>query len=87
MAPKRQKKVTKLASKRKSRAKVNKPTSRQPNLISDLIDVSGQAFVLTVERTWKPAVRANLQVIFGQAALFMAFELPEDTEPAPIFKA
>ena len=83
MAPKRQKKVTKLASKRKFRAKVKKPTFGQPDLISDLID----AAALTVEPAGQPAVRANLQVIFGQAALFMACELPDDTEPAPIFKA
>jgi hypothetical protein len=87
MALKRQKKVTKLASKRKSCAKVNKPTSRQPDLISNLVDVSGQASALTVEPAWKPAVGVNLQIIFRQAALFMAFELPDDTEPAPIFKA
>jgi Protein of unknown function (DUF4089) len=89
MAPKRQKKVTKLASKRKSRTKVNEPVSHshQPDFIGDLIDIGGQASALTIEPAWKPAVRANLQVIFGQATLFMAFELPDDTEPAPIFKA
>jgi hypothetical protein len=55
--------------------------------LNDLIEPGAELFELNVEPAWKPAVRANLQVIFGQAALFMAFELPEDTEPAPIFKA
>jgi hypothetical protein len=52
-----------------------------------LIDASGKAFELTIESAWKPAIHTNLQVIFGQATLFMAFELPDDAEPAPIFKA
>jgi hypothetical protein len=55
--------------------------------LSDLIEPSGQLIELNIEPAWKPAVRANLQVIFRQAALFMAFELPDDAEPAPIFKA
>jgi hypothetical protein len=76
------KKVTKAATGRKSVR-----TSRQPDHLTGLIDASGKAFELTIESAWRPAVRANLQVIFGQAALFMAFELADDAEPAPIFKA
>jgi hypothetical protein len=58
-----------------------------PDPLGDLIEASGQLFELNIEPAWKPAVRANLQVILRQAALFMAFELPDDAEPAPIFKA
>jgi hypothetical protein len=72
-------KVTKAPTRRKS-------VSR-PDHLTDLIDASGKAFELTIESAWRPAVRANLQVIFRQATLFMAFELPDDAEPAPIFKA
>jgi hypothetical protein len=76
------KKVTKAATGRKSVR-----TSRQPDHLTDLIDASGKVFELTIESAWKPAIHANLQVIFRQAALFMAFELPDDAEPASIFKA
>jgi hypothetical protein len=76
------KKVTKAATERKSVT-----ASQQPDHLTDLIDASGKAFELTIESAWRSAVHANLQVIFRQAALFMAFELPDDAEPAPIFKA
>jgi hypothetical protein len=77
------KKVTKAATGRKS----VRAASRQPDHLADLIDASGKVFGLTIESAWRPAVHANLQVIFRQATLFMAFELPDDAEPAPIFKA
>lgn len=75
-------KVTKAATGRKSVR-----SSRQPDHLTDLIDASGKAFELTIESAWRPTIHANLQVIFRQATLFMAFELPDDAEPAPIFKA
>jgi hypothetical protein len=36
---------------------------------------------------WLPAVRTNLDVTLKHAALVAEFELPDDTEPAPIFTA
>jgi hypothetical protein len=58
-----------------------------PDPLSDLIEPNGHLFELNIEPASKPAVRANLQIIFRQATLFMAFELPDDAEPAAIFKA
>jgi hypothetical protein len=55
--------------------------------LCDHIEPGGHLFELNIEPAWKPAIHANLQVIFRQAALFMAFELPDDAEPASIFKA
>ena len=55
--------------------------------LDDLIEAAGAAFGLSIKPEWRSAVRANLHVIFGQAALFAAFELPDDAEPAPVFKA
>ena len=34
-----------------------------------------------------PAVRGNLAVTLRLAALVAAFALPDDAEPAPVFKA
>ena len=59
----------------------------QTRSLDDLIVAGAHALALTVDLAWKPAVRANLQVIFAQATLFTTFELPDDAEPAPIFKA
>jgi hypothetical protein len=57
------------------------------NLLDDLIGAAAETFALTIEPTWKPAVHANLHIILSQAALVTEFELPDGTEPAPIFKA
>ena len=81
MAP-MSKKVAKSPTRRKSVA-----ACHQFDDLTNLIDASSRAFELTIEPAWTPAIHANLRVIFGQAALFMAFELPDDAEPAPIFKA
>ena len=51
------------------------------------IDAAGEALGLTIEPAWKPAVRANLEVTFKLAALVAEKELPDDAEPAPVFKA
>jgi hypothetical protein len=36
---------------------------------------------------WKPAIAANLRVTLAFAEAVEAFPLPDDTEPAPVFKA
>jgi hypothetical protein len=63
------------------------PTHTKGDPLDDLIQAAGPAFGLNIKPEWTSAVRANLQVIFGQAALFAEFDLPDDAEPAPIFKA
>jgi hypothetical protein len=55
--------------------------------LNDLIDAMARMLALPLDPAWKPAVRANLEVTFKQAALFAEFELPDDAEPVSIFKA
>jgi Protein of unknown function (DUF4089) len=61
--------------------------STKPDPLDALIDAAAGALSLTIEPAWKAPVRANLQVILGQAALFAGFALPDDADPAPIFRA
>ena len=51
------------------------------------IDSAAQALGLAVEPEWQEAVRANLEVTFRLAALVAGKELPDDAEPAPVYKA
>jgi hypothetical protein len=51
------------------------------------IDASTQALGLPLDPAWKDAVRGNLQVIFAHAAKVNDFSLPDEAEPAPVFKA
>ncbi len=40
-----------------------------------------------VEKSWMAAVRANLRVTLDQGAMVAEFPLPDDAEPAPVFRA
>jgi len=51
------------------------------------IDSAALALGLPIESAWKSAVRANLEVTFKLAAFVAEKELPDDAEPAPVFKA
>jgi Protein of unknown function (DUF4089) len=81
-APKRLGKSKSPRSKSASRG-----SSPEKTKTDALISAAADALALTIEPAWRPAVRANLQVIFSQAALFAGFALPDDAEPAPIFRA
>jgi hypothetical protein len=54
---------------------------------NEFIAASARALALAVDRAWYPAVRANLVVTWRLAGLVAEFELPDDAEPAPVFRA
>jgi Protein of unknown function (DUF4089) len=51
------------------------------------IDSAAAALGIPVDPAWKPTIRANLDVTFKLAALVDEKGLPDDAEPAPVFKA
>ncbi len=51
-----------------------------------ILAVTG-ALNLKVEKSWLRAVRSNLRVTLDQAAMVAEFPLPDDAEPAPVFRA
>jgi len=55
--------------------------------LDDYIDAVSKALGLPVEDSWKPAVRANLEVSLRLARLVDEFKLPDETEPASVFTA
>jgi Protein of unknown function (DUF4089) len=57
------------------------------NYLDSFIDAAGQALKIEIDDAWKPAVRTNLQIVLQHAAKLDAFPLPDDAEPAPVFKA
>ena len=59
----------------------------KPDHLDSYIDSTTQVLGLTVQPEWKPAVRANLEVAFRLAAVVAEQALPDDAEPAPVFKA
>jgi Protein of unknown function (DUF4089) len=54
--------------------------------LDDFITAAARALDLPVEPAWLPAVKANLEVTFRLATVVADFELPDTTEPAPIYR-
>jgi hypothetical protein len=57
------------------------------NPLDDLIDAAAQVLALPIKDDWKPAVRANLDVSLKLARLVDEFALPDETEPASVYRA
>ena len=55
--------------------------------LDDYIDAVARALKLPIVDAWRPSVKANLEVALKLAALVDEFALPDDTEPASIFRA
>ncbi len=55
--------------------------------LDDYITASARLLALPVEPAWYPMVRANLEATFRLAAVVAEFKLPDDAEPAPVFRA
>jgi hypothetical protein len=51
------------------------------------IDAASAALALTIEPSWKPAVRTNLDVTLKMARMVQEFPLPDEIEPASIYEA
>ena len=54
--------------------------------LDDVIDATAHSLGLKIDKVWKPAIRAHLQVILHHGALVTDFRLPDETEPAPVFE-
>jgi hypothetical protein len=51
------------------------------------IDAAARALGIPIQPEWVPEIRANLDVTFRLAALVGEKELPDEAEPAPVFRA
>ncbi len=57
------------------------------NDLDAFIDAAAKVLDLPIDSDWKPAVRENLSVIFARAHRLTDFPLPDEGDPAPVFKA
>ena len=55
--------------------------------LDDYIDAVAKALALPIDPAWKPAVRANLEVSLRLARIVDDFALPDQAEPASVFRA
>ena len=55
--------------------------------IDKLMDAASDVLGIAIEPEWKAGIKANLRGTLRLAALVDEFELPDETEPAPVFEA
>lgn len=62
-------------------------TEMAADSLDDYIASAAKALSLTIEDSWRPAVRANLEVSLRLARLVDEFPFADDAEPASVFSA
>ena len=55
--------------------------------LDDLITAAADALALPIDPVWRPSVRTHLEITFRLGRLVEEFDLPDDAEPAPVFRA
>ena len=61
--------------------------TESPNPLDTFITAAAEALALPIEPQWKPAIRSNLDITLKLARLVDEFPLPDDSEPAPVYRA
>jgi len=55
--------------------------------LDDFIVTAAKALDLPVAPEWQGSIKANLAVTLKHANLVAEFKLPDEAEPAPVYKA
>lgn len=55
--------------------------------LDDFIAAASAALDLPLDPAWQPSIKANLEVTLRLANLVAEFPLPDEAEPAPVYKA
>ena len=55
--------------------------------LDELITAAAAALALPIDPAWRPAIRAHLAVTLRLARTVEDFALPDESEPAPVFRA
>ena len=51
------------------------------------IDAGTALLGIPIQPDWHAAIRLHLTITFGHAYAVLAFKLPDEAEPAPVFRA
>lgn len=60
---------------------------RTDEAMTAFIEAGAELLGLELELEWMPAILSNLRVTLNHAALVAGFALPDEAEPAPVFRA
>jgi hypothetical protein len=69
-------------------ARAGKPSPPlKPDPLDAFITAAAPRLGLKIAKGWMPTVRSNLAVTLRHAASVESLELPDDAEPAPVYRA
>jgi hypothetical protein len=51
------------------------------------IDAGTALLGIPIQPQWRAAIRLHLTITCGHAGTVLAFNLPDETDPAPVFRA
>jgi Protein of unknown function (DUF4089) len=60
---------------------------KKPEALAAIVAAGSKAMALPIEPAWKATIKLNLHLLFTHAGLVDEFSLPDDSEPAPVFRA
>jgi hypothetical protein len=84
----RSKKPARKPARRARKAAAAKPAEPpKPDPLDAFILAGARTLGLKIAKGWMPAVRSNLAVTLRHAASVESLELPDDAEPAPVYRA
>lgn len=71
----------------RARTPARPPRGKKLDAIEALVAANAQALALPIDPAWHRAIALNLRLLFNHAMMVDEFSLPDDTEPAPVFRA
>jgi hypothetical protein len=84
----RKRKKVRPATPTKRRARTRARVTAKPvNPVETLVAAGAQALGLPIDPAWRASIQRNLHLILTHAALVDQFALPDEIEPAPVFRA
>jgi hypothetical protein len=72
---------------KKPKAKTASAKTKSPDPVDALVAANAQALGLTIDPAWRGYVAFNLGLILRLGSMVDEFALPDDAEPAPVFRA
>jgi hypothetical protein len=71
----------------KAKSPARRARAKTVDAADALIAASAGALRLPIDPAWRPAVRTHILLLLKHAALVEEFPLPDEAEPAPVFRA
>ena len=70
-----------------ARAAAFSKRSGKPDALDTFVTAGARALALPIDPAWHDSIKFNLHLILTMAARVEEFALPDDAEPAPVFRA